>query len=193
MRTDPTLWLIARSSGLTAFCLLTASVLAGLLLTGRPFGARLRPATVTEIHRTLALSGLVMLVLHGVSLVLDRAVDIRMTDLLVPGLAPYRPVWTGLGVVAGWLIAILVASFPLRRRIGVHRWRSLHRVSLATWCLALIHTVGSGTDAGRFWVRILLVASVGAIGTAATWRRLAGRPPSRRVAPTGRRTAERSG
>ena len=55
---DPTFWLLARASGLTAYVLLTLSVLAGLVLKSRPF-ARLRaPQRVTEVHKTLALTGL---------------------------------------------------------------------------------------------------------------------------------------
>ena len=38
MRSDPTFWLLARASGLTAYVLLTVSVLAGLVLKSRPFG-----------------------------------------------------------------------------------------------------------------------------------------------------------
>ena len=38
MTHDPTFWLLARASGLTAYALLTATVLAGLVLKSRPFG-----------------------------------------------------------------------------------------------------------------------------------------------------------
>ena len=41
MTHDPTFWLLARASGLTAYLLLTASLLAGLVLKSRPF--RLAP------------------------------------------------------------------------------------------------------------------------------------------------------
>ena len=57
MTHDPTFWLLARAAGLAAYAILTASVLAGLVLKSRPF-ARLKAATVTEIHRTLAVTGL---------------------------------------------------------------------------------------------------------------------------------------
>jgi hypothetical protein len=41
VRGDPTFWLLARASGLTAYVLLTGSVLAGLTLKSRPFGRAL--------------------------------------------------------------------------------------------------------------------------------------------------------
>ena len=55
MKSDPTFWILARASGLMAYALLTSSVLAGLVLKARPFGRSLRPATVTDVHRFLAL------------------------------------------------------------------------------------------------------------------------------------------
>ena len=39
MKSDPTFWILARTSGLVAYALLTASVLAGLVLKSRPFSA----------------------------------------------------------------------------------------------------------------------------------------------------------
>ena len=64
MTHDPTFWLLARSAGFTAYVLLTLSVLAGLVLKSRPFRS-LRPAAVTDTHRTLALLGLGALALHA--------------------------------------------------------------------------------------------------------------------------------
>ena len=44
MTADPTFWILARASGLLAYGLLTAAMLAGLVLRARPFGRALRPA-----------------------------------------------------------------------------------------------------------------------------------------------------
>ena len=90
MKNDPTFWFLARASGLTAYILLTASVLAGLVLKSRPFGRALKPATVTDLHRFLALLGLGAVALHGITLVLDSTVQISPIALLVPGLSAYR-------------------------------------------------------------------------------------------------------
>ena len=78
MHHDPTFWLLARASGLTAYVVLTFSVLAGLVLKSRPV-QRLRAPSVAEVHKTLALTGLGALLLHGASLVLDTTV---MWDLI---------------------------------------------------------------------------------------------------------------
>lgn len=181
MKTDPTWWLLARASGLTAYALLTASVLAGLVLKARPFGKAVKPATAMEIHRTLSLLGLAALAVHGVTLVLDSAVEITLPALLVPGLAPYRPLWTGAGVVAGELMALVIASFWIRRHIGAKVWRHLHWLTYPTFALATAHGLLAGTDSAQPWALALYVGSIGAVAAATAWRALV--PPARPVRP----------
>ena len=97
---DPTFWILARASGLTAYVLLTLSVLAGLVVKAKPFGKAVRQPTVIDLHRFLALLGLGAIAIHGITLVLDTTVKITTAALFVPGLVPYRPLWTALGVLA---------------------------------------------------------------------------------------------
>ena len=49
MKGDPTFWILARASGLTAYGLVTASIVVGLVLKARPVGTALKPATVTDL------------------------------------------------------------------------------------------------------------------------------------------------
>lgn len=174
---DPTFWILARASGLLAFALLTASVLAGLVLKSRPFGRALRPATVTDLHRFLALLGLGAVALHGIALVLDETVSISLASLFVPGLVPYRPVWTALGVVAFEAMLLIYGSFSLRKRIGVKAWRRLHWLTYAVFGLALAHGLAAGTDSARPWALGLYGAATGAVLAATAWRALV--PPTK--------------
>jgi sulfoxide reductase heme-binding subunit YedZ len=177
MKHDPTFWLLARATGLTAYFLLTVSVLAGLVVKSRPFGMALKPATATDLHKTLAFLSLGALALHGGTLVLDRTIEIGLGALLVPGLAPYRPFWTGVGVVAGELMLIVYASFSLRRRIGQKNWRRLHWATYATFALATAHGLMAGSDSGATWALALYLGAVGAVVFATVWRVLV--PPAR--------------
>jgi methionine sulfoxide reductase heme-binding subunit len=174
---DPTFWILARASGIAAYVLLTTSVLAGLVVKSRPFGMALKPATATDLHRTLALLSLGALAVHGVTLVLDETVEIGLGALLVPGLAPYRPLATGLGVLAGELMLLVYASFSLRRRIGQKNWRRLHWATYATFAGATAHGLLAGTDSGAAWALALYLGAVGAVAFATAWRALV--PPAR--------------
>ena len=57
---EPAFWFLARASGFTAYLLITASMIAGLVLKSRPFGAKLKAPIALDVHRfitTLALGG----------------------------------------------------------------------------------------------------------------------------------------
>ena len=178
MRSDPTVWILARTSGLVAYLLLTASILAGLVLKSRPFGVVLRPAVVTDLHRFLALLSLGAVFAHGLALLLDRTAPIAVADLLVPGLAPYRPFWVGLGVLAAESMLVVYASFSLRTRIGARNWRRLHWATYAVFVLATFHGLAAGTDSVTNWAPAVYGGATGAVLAATAWRVLV--PPERR-------------
>jgi methionine sulfoxide reductase heme-binding subunit len=180
MKSDPTFWLLARATGITSYVLLTLSVLAGLMVKARPFGMAIKPAHAVDLHKTLALLSLAALAMHGITLVLDHAVEISVLDLVVPGTAPYRPLWTGLGVLAGELMLIVYVSFGLRRRIGARNWRRLHWTTYGAFAAATAHGVMAGSDSSQPWALFLYLAAIGAVAMATAWRALVpARPPSR--------------
>lgn len=175
MKTDPTFWLLARASGFTAYGLLTASVVAGLTLKSRPFGKALKPGSVTDVHRFLALLGLGMLAVHGVTLMLDQTVHMPLKGLLVPGTSPYRSTAVAVGVVGAELMALIYLSFAVRKRIGPRNWRRLHWLTYAVFLLATIHGFTSGTDSATPWARDIYLGALGAVAFATAWRAV-GRP-----------------
>jgi sulfoxide reductase heme-binding subunit YedZ len=83
-----------------------------------------------------------------------------------------QPVWTGVGIVGGWLAAILGLSFYVRRWIGTKLWRRLHRWTLAVYVLSVAHTIGSGSDARSLWLLAILAATAIPIVLVATYRLL---------------------
>ncbi|HEU5404883.1 MAG TPA: ferric reductase-like transmembrane domain-containing protein [Gaiellaceae bacterium] len=185
MRSDPTFWLLARSSGFTAYVLLTASGLAGLVLKSRPFGRAVKAASVLELHRFIALLALGAIALHGMTLVADRTVRMPLAGLLVPGASPYRPVAVACGVVSAEVMALVAVSFPLRRHIGQRTWRRLHWTTYVIFALATAHGLFAGSDSAQPWARDIYLGALGTLVFATAWRALY-RPP-RRV-----RAAERS-
>ena len=173
MTADPTFWLLARASGLSAYVLLTCSVLAGLVVKSRPFGRAVRTATVTDVHRFLALLALGMLALHAAALTLDRTVHLSPLALVVPGASPYRPPAVALGVLACELAALVILSWPARRRIGMRSWRRLHWLTYGAFLAATAHGLAAGTDSTRPWAIDLYLGAVGAVAFAIAWRAFA--------------------
>jgi methionine sulfoxide reductase heme-binding subunit len=170
VRNDPTFWLLARSSGFTAYALLAASGLAGLVLKSRPLGRAVKAASVMEVHRLLALLGLGAVAVHGTMLIFDRTLRMPLAGLLVPGASPYRPVAVAAGVLSAELMALVVVSFPLRRRFGQKAWRRLHWTTYLIFALATAHGLLAGSDSAQPWSRDLYLGAVGALAFATAWR-----------------------
>jgi len=174
---DPTFWIEARASGMLAFALLTLSVVAGLVLKSRPFGKALKPATVTDTHRFLALLCLGATAIHGAALMLDSTIQIGIAGLLVPGFVPYRPLWVGVGVVAAELLVLVYASFSQRKRIGAKNWRRLHWATYGIFAAMVVHGVMAGTDTTQPWALGMYLGATGAVVMATVWRALV--PPAK--------------
>ena len=118
-------WLVSRSSGIIALVLISASVLLGLAMAAKLVAPRTKdPPAAARVPGDDSAGG-------------DR--DPRLgaarrhlaeaghAGISVPFEMAYRPAFTGLGIMAGYLALLMGPSFYLRRRIGARRWRKLHR------------------------------------------------------------------
>ncbi len=181
-------WLASRSAGVVAFVLISTAVILGLFMAS---GLSRRPGakrTLVKVHEQVALAALAAIAAHGLLLLADKWLHPGVTGIAIPFTMGYRPVWTGLGITAGYLAAILGPTFYLRRRIGPRRWRQVHRATVVVYVLAVLHSLGSGTDGASLWFRLLVVASAVPIVALLAVRygltgnrqaRPAARPPSR--------------
>lgn len=159
---DPTQylwWLASRASGIVALLLVTASVAIGLTMASKIVRRRGIGPVLAKVHEQTALAGLVAIAVHGVTLLGDRWLHPGVAGIAVPFAMSYRPLFTGLGIVAGYLAALLGLSFYARRRIGARLWRKLHRATIVVWMLGMVHALGAGTDAGSPWLRTLMLAT----------------------------------
>lgn len=150
-------WLVSRASGVIALVLITLAVLMGLSMAARVLnGARMK-RTILRLHEHLALSAVAAIAVHGLSLLGDRWLHPGLEGIAVPMAMHYRPAFTALGIIGGYLAVLVGPSFYVRRRLGAARWRKLHRASVLVWALGAVHTLGSGSDAGRLWLRCIVL------------------------------------
>jgi sulfoxide reductase heme-binding subunit YedZ len=103
----------------------------------------------------------------------------------VPFSMSYRPAFTGLGIVAAYLAALLGLSFYARRRVGPRLWRRAHRATVLVYALGVVHALGAGSDASTPWLRWFLLVT-GAPIVVLFLRRVTARRP----APLARPAAE---
>jgi sulfoxide reductase heme-binding subunit YedZ len=162
--------------------LLTAVLVLGVATTARlELGSRWR-FVVHGLHRNLSLLAVVFVAIHVLTAVLDPYAGITWRDALVPFVSSYRPLWLGLGVLALELGAALVVTGLTSRWIGPRVFRAVHWAAYACWPLALLHSLGTGSDVRTGWFYLLAVVCVGAAaGAFAAWRLLHGKPEHRTI------------
>jgi sulfoxide reductase heme-binding subunit YedZ len=175
--TDPgqhLFWLGSRALGVVAIVLVSLSVGLGLALAGRLWRRPGLPARLKHLHEALALAGLITIAGHGLLLLGDSYLRPGLAGIALPFALAGQPIWTGLGIIGGWLAAIVGLSFYVRRLIGVAVWRWLHRWTLAVYALSVAHALGSGTDARSWWLPALLGLTAAPVVFTASYRFLPG-------------------
>ena len=166
----PGLWYVTRATGLVTLLLLTASVLLGILTAGR-FASEKWPRFLSQgLHRNISLLVLVFLTLHVGTTVIDTYTSIPLTAAFVPFASSYKTVWLSLGAVALDLLLALVATSLVRTRLGYRSWRRVHWLAYACWPVAVVHSLGIGTDRSTTWVFVLSMVCVLSVLATTTWR-----------------------
>lgn len=89
-----------------------------------------------RFHEAAAIVTVGLIAAHGGLLLFDTYLRPGLVGITVPFALGYRPVATGVGIIAGWLTAIFAASFYVRRRIGARLWRRIHRFTPLAYVLA---------------------------------------------------------
>lgn len=152
-------WLASRSAAIVAFLLITAAVVLGLLMASKLARRPGLNRKLMKVHEQIALAALVAIGLHGVLLLGDAWLKPGITGITIPFTLEYRPLWTGMGIVAGYLALLLGPTYYWRRKIGTKRWRQIHRATVIVFVLAVAHSLGSGTDGAGTWFRLMVFGS----------------------------------
>jgi methionine sulfoxide reductase heme-binding subunit len=158
-----TLWYVSRASGTVSLLLLTASVLMGILTWSRWQAVGWPRFLTAGLHRNISLLAITFVCLHAIANVADSYVSIDVADAIVPFDSAYRPLWLGLGAVAFDLLIALTITSLLQRRLGWRRWRAAHWLAYACWPVALVHSLGTGTDPRTSWFSAVALVCGGAV------------------------------
>jgi len=163
-------WYLTRGTGVVALLLLTVGLVLGVMGPTAFRTSRLPRFAVSALHRNVTLLALAFVVVHVVTTILDGYTRIGLRDAFVPFVASYRPVWLGLGAVAFDLLLALIATSLLRNRLGLRAWRVVHWLAYASWPVALLHSLGTGSDARSAWLVLLAFSCTIAVVAAVLWR-----------------------
>ena len=184
--TEHLFWITSRAAGTAALLLSSVAVCVGLLFGGKLVKGR---PDLRQLHEALSLATIVALVVHAVSLLGDAFLSPSLADISIPFASGYQRGWTTLGIVAGWAMIALGLSYYVRDRIGVQRWKKLHRFTALAWVAGVAHSLGEGTDAGATWflvaTAIVVLPALALLAVRHLGARAATPPAARPAAPKG--------
>lgn len=148
-------WFLSRASGVTAYVLLWASAVLGLLMSTRlsrtPRFSAYAPVLMA-VHEFVSLVAWGFVAFHAVVLLGDTYVQTDWLHLLVPfSFATEKSVWIGLGQLSLYLMAVIVLSYYVRARIGFQTWRWLHFATFTLYALVTVHALLAGSDTSVLW------------------------------------------
>jgi DMSO/TMAO reductase YedYZ heme-binding membrane subunit len=163
-------WWVARATGLVAWCMVTAGIAWGLLLSGKVVRRRGIPAWLLDLHRYLGTLAVVFVAAHLAALVADNYVQFSVADLFVPMASDWRPTAVAFGIVALALLVVVQVSSWMMRRLPRRVWHGIHLSSFGVLALGTIHGALAGADAGSAAVQLGTLSALAVVGVLAALR-----------------------
>jgi predicted ferric reductase len=151
------LWYVTRAAGLVAYFLLWLSTAWGLAVSSKIFDPLLHRAFTYDMHQFISLLAIGFTILHVVVLLGDRYLPFSVAQILIPFIAPYRPLWVGVGVIGLYVTLLVSATFYIRRWIGQKTFRVIHVSSFLAYAAVTMHGLMAGTDS-PLWTTQLMYA-----------------------------------
>lgn len=143
---DLEFWFIARITGLTAFAVLSLSVLSGEALRTSVLDFLAKNRAVRKLHDFTTPLWLPLVFAHVIALVLDKTARIEPVNVVVPFTTDYGQLPIGLGTIAFDIVMIVTVTSWLRSRMNNTLWMWIHRTSYIGFVAIFFHAALSGTD-----------------------------------------------
>ena len=156
---DKTAWYLTRSTGTVAYLLLSGATLWGLVLSSKIVQEAVPAVLALALHKVLAWLAVALAGFHAFVLLFDGYYVYRLSNLLLPFVGPYRPLWVGLGMIGFYLVLLTSASFSWRKWLGPKRWRALHSLTFVAYALVTVHGLTAGTDSPNPGMKAVYIGS----------------------------------
>ena len=162
------MWLATRATGEISLILLTCVTIMGIAVTKGWASSRWPESVVTLLHRNISLLSVVFLGVHIGTTVVDSYVPIGWLDVVIPFQTSYKTLWVGLGTIAFDLMLAVIITSLMRRRIPQSLWKGIHWTAYLMWAVAVVHSLGVGTD--QLLTRVVAAAMVALVAGAVVAR-----------------------
>lgn len=168
-----TIWYLARAAGVVAMVMFTVCAVLGMLMP-RVQSAGWR-FWLQYVHRSAAVTGLVLLLTHLLAVFADSYVSISPVVLVWPFGSGYRPFAMVVGALALYGLVLTSLVGAARGRLASSEkftkyWRKLHIAASVGWLLSIGHALLAGTDRGTPWMLGITLGCLTAVATAGVYR-----------------------
>ncbi len=176
-----TLWYVARAAGVVAMIMFTLAAALGIITSGNRHPER--RFWLQYVHRSAAVTGLVLLGAHVFAVIADSNVAISPTVLLWPFGSGYRPFAMAVGTLALYGLVLAAVAGAARGRLAhspafSKYWRSIHIAASVGWALSIGHALLAGTDRSTPWMLAITLSCLVAVVGAGFYRAHTYAPPN---------------
>ncbi len=179
---SPLFWFVSRASAIIAYLLLWLSMAWGVTLSSKGIGGRVSGALAYALHNVTSWLALGFGFVHALSLLGDAMVPFTLPGILIPFLANYRPLLSGLGTLALYLGVIVTGAFYMKKRLGLRAWRTIHGLSYLMFATVTFHGILLGTDTSTVVMKTIYVVAAASVVLLTLFRVLAARSAQGRKA-----------
>lgn len=167
------LWLISRGSGLILLVVFSAVMVLGVATRTGSRSPGWPRFAVAELHRTVSLFAVAVLVLHVLTAILDPYVSIGWIATVLPFASHYQTLAIGLGALAIDLAGAVLITSLFRNRLGLRAWRTVHYLAYLAWPFAFLHAIRAAPyDNHIWWITSIEWGCLAAVATAIITRLL---------------------
>jgi DMSO/TMAO reductase YedYZ heme-binding membrane subunit len=142
-------WWLARASGVVAWAATAATVIWGLALSSKVVRKRRIPAWLLDLHRYLGALTLVFVGVHLAALAADSYVHFGIRELFVPMASEWKAGPVLWGIIAFYLMVLVMITSWLMRRLPRKLWHGVHMLSFVIFATGTVHGALAGTDRER--------------------------------------------
>ena len=175
---DLEFWFIARITGLTAFAVLSLSVLSGEALRTSVLDFIAKNRAVRKLHDFTTPLWLPLVFAHIIALLLDKTARIAPVNVVIPFVTDYGELAIGLGTLAFDIVMVVTITSWLRSRMNNTLWMWIHRTSYIAFVAIFFHAALSGTDFDAPLVSALAWSTAAGLGILGLSRIIWGRLPA---------------
>lgn len=152
-------WYVSRAAGIMSYLLFWLSMVWGFAVRSKILDGVLERTFIYDFHEHISLLSLGFMGVHAIVLLLDMVEPLSLSEVLIPFVSVYRPLWVGLGIIGFYLSVLVSVTFYLRSRISLVAFRKIHYLSIAAYIGGLLHSIYAGTDSSLPGIQIMYWAT----------------------------------